>query len=198
MSFNIKEYYKKHERGIREWIEALVIALVLALFIRTFFLQAFKIPSESMVDTLLVGDRLMVNKLRYGPRIPWTAKRIKGFSKPQRGDIIVFIYPVDRKRDFIKRLVAFGGETLEIRDGDIFINGQLVEDPVIKNIYYYNRGDYGQLGQPVRVPEGYVFVLGDNSRSSSDSRYWGFVPEHNIIGKAEFIYWPVNRIRFLK
>lgn len=181
----------------REWVESIVIALFLALFIREFFVQAFKIPSGSMIPTLLVGDRLMVNKLRYGPKIRFTDQRLPGFFKPRRGDIIVFIFPDDPKRDFIKRLIAFGGETVEIRDGDIFIDGRPVTDPVINKIYYYNRGDYGQEGQVVKVPEGHVYVLGDNSASSHDSRFWGFVPRSSIIGRAEFIYWPVNRLRFI-
>lgn len=182
---------------MREWAESIVIALFLALFIREFLIQAFKIPSGSMIPTLLVGDRLMVNKLRYGPKVRFTGKRAPGFSMPRRGDIIVFIFPDDPKRDFIKRLIAFGGETIEIKDGGIFINGKLVEDPVINKIYYYNRGDYGQEGQVIKVPEGQVYVLGDNSGSSHDSRFWGFVPEKNIVGRAEFIYWPVNRLRFI-
>ena len=183
--------------AMREWAESIVIALLLALFIREFFVQAFKIPSGSMIPTLLVGDRLMVNKLRYGPKVRFTDKRAPGFSRPRRGDIIVFVFPDDPKRDFIKRLIAFGGETVEIKDGGIFINGKLIEDPVISKTYYYNRGDYGQEGQVVKVPEGHVYVLGDNSGSSHDSRFWGFVPELNIIGRAEFVYWPVTRLRFI-
>src|SRR3990167_8271292 len=123
----------------REWVESIAIALLLAIFIREFFIQAFKIPSGSMTPTLLVGDRLMVNKLRYGPKLRFTDKRLPEFFKPNRGDIIIFIFPEDPKRDFIKRLIAFGGETVEIKDGDIFVNGKLVEDPVISKIYYYNR-----------------------------------------------------------
>ncbi len=183
--------------ALREWAESIAIALLLALFIREFFIQAFKIPSGSMIPTLLVGDRLMVNKLRYGPKVRFTDKRAPGFSMPRRGDIVVFIFPDDPKRDFIKRLIAFGGETIEIKDGGIFINGKLIEDPVINKIYYYNRGDYGQEGQVIKVPEGQVYVLGDNSGSSHDSRFWGFVPEKNIVGRAEFVYWPVNRLRFI-
>ncbi len=183
---------------IEEWIEPLIVAFILAMFIRTFFIQAFKIPSGSMRPTLIEGDRLIVSKFIYGAKIPFTKKRLPGLSKPKRGDIIVFIYPVDGKRDFIKRLIAFGGETVEIIDGDVYVNGKLVEDPRIKKIYYYNYGQYGQEGEKVKVPKGYVFVLGDNSASSSDSRFWGFVPEENIIGRAEFIYWPPSRIRVLK
>ncbi|PIW63503.1 MAG: signal peptidase I [Candidatus Omnitrophica bacterium CG12_big_fil_rev_8_21_14_0_65_50_5] len=183
--------------NVREWIESIVIAFLLAMFIRTFFIQAFKIPSGSMRMTLIEGDRLMVNKLRYGPKIPFTRNRIPGYSKPDRGDIVVFIFPGTPKKDFIKRLIAFGGETVEIKFGDIYIDGEPVEDERIKNIFYYNAGPYGLAGVPVKVPEGYVCVFGDNSRSSHDSRYWGFVPIENVIGRAEFIYWPLNRMRFL-
>ena len=183
--------------NVREWIESILIAFLLAMFIRTFFIQAFKIPSGSMRMTLIEGDRLMVNKLRYGPNIPFTKTRIPGYSKPERGDIIVFIFPGTPKKDFIKRLIAFGGETVEIKFGDIYIDGKPVDDERIKNIFYYNAEPYGLAGVPTKVPEGFVFVLGDNSRSSQDSPYWGFVPESNVIGRAEFIYWPFNRMRFL-
>ena len=124
--------------------------------------------------------------------------RLPGFSKPQRGDVIVFQYPEDLKRDFIKRLVALSGETIEIRDGDLFINGKPIEDPPIRNLYYYNRGDFGQPNQPIQVPEGYYFVLGDNSSSSKDSRYWGFLSQDLVVGKAEIVYWPPKRIRLIK
>jgi len=187
----------RHKENIREWVESIVVAFILAMFIRTFFLQAFKIPSGSMRLTLLEGDRLLVNKLRYGPKVPFTKKRLPGLTKPKRGDVIVFSYPEDPKRDFIKRLIAMGGETVEIRYGDIYINDQLVEEPRIKNIYYYNRGPYGEIDQKIKVPSGYFYVLGDNSASSHDSRFWGFVSEHYITGRAEFLYWPLNRIRFI-
>ncbi len=189
---------KIQKSAIREWIESIVIAFIMAMFIREFFVQAFKIPSGSMIPTLLVGDRLMVNKLRYGPRVRFTDKRLPGFTKPKRGDIVVFVYPEDPKRDFIKRLIAFSGETVEIKDGDIYVDGKRLEEPVIDKTFYYNRGKYGLAGQSIKVPPGYVFVLGDNSASSHDSRFWGFVPQENIIGRAELIYWPFNRMRFLE
>lgn len=190
---------QKKYSAIREWIESIVIAFVLAMFIRTFFIQAFKIPSGSMRPTLLEGDRLMVNKIRYGPKIPFTKdKRLPGLTKPQRGDVIVFVYPVDPSRDFIKRLVGLPGETVEIREGDIYVDGKRVEDPRIRDTFYYNRGEYGKEGDAVTVPEGHYFVLGDNSGSSSDGRFWGFVPEENVIGRAEMIYWPFNRMRFIQ
>ena len=187
---------------IRDWVESILIAFVLAMFIRTFFFQAFKIPSGSMKPTLQVGDRLIVNKLTYGAKIPFTKERpgmrLPGFREPRRGDVVVFVFPEDPERDFIKRLIATGGETVEIKNGEILIDGQRIEMPVIDNIYYYNRGPYGQPGVAVEVPQGYYFVMGDNSASSHDSRYWGFVPARYIIGKAELIFWPLNRIRFIK
>ncbi|MCK5259700.1 MAG: signal peptidase I [Candidatus Omnitrophica bacterium] len=193
-----RRIFKKNS-VFREWTESIVIAFVLAMFIRAFFIQAFKIPSGSMIPTLIERDRLMVNKLRYGPRVPFTRhKRLPGLTSPERGDVIVFVYPMDPSRDFIKRLVALEGEEVEIKEGDLYIDGALIRTPVIKNIYYYNGVNYGQEGEPFTVPEGHVFVLGDNSSSSSDGRVWGFVPHENIIGRAELIYWPFSRMRFIK
>jgi signal peptidase I len=190
---------KKHQKSAaREWIESIVIAFLLAMFIRTFIIQAFKIPTGSMRMTLVEGDRILVNKLRYGPKVPWTNIRLPGFSEPERGDVVVFIYPEDPTRDFIKRLIGKGGETVEIKDGDIYVNGKRIEDPRLKNTYYYNRGEYGEVNEKIKVPEGQYFVLGDNSGSSRDSRYWGFVPENLVIGRAELIYWPPKRVRVIK
>ena len=198
MKTRIQNFWKKHKVAIREWAESIFIAFILAMFIRTFFIQAFKIPSGSMRMTLIEGDRLMVNKLRYGPKVPLTKKRLPGLTRPRRGDVVVFVYPEDPKRDFIKRLIALGGETVEIKDGHIYINDELVHDPRLDMVYYYNQGPYGQEGRKIKVPEGSVYVLGDNSASSRDSRYWGFVPDENIVGRAEFIYWPLNRMRVIK
>ena len=185
--------------AVREWTESIIIAFFLAMFIRAFFIQAFKIPSGSMKPTLIERDRLMVNKLRYGPRVPFTrTKRLPGFTEPKRGDVIVFVYPTDPSRDFIKRLIAFEGEKVEIKEGDLYVNGDAVEDSSIKNIFYYNGINYGKEGEPFTVPEEHVFLLGDNSASSSDGRVWGFVPYENIIGRAELIYWPFNRMRFIQ
>ena len=183
---------------IREWVESILIALVLALFIRTFIIQAFKIPTGSMRPTLIEGDRILVNKFLYGAKIPFTQIRLPKVRDPQRLDVIVFVYPEDKRRDFIKRLIAFGGETVEVRGGSLYINGQIIDDPIARQIHYYNRGEFAEEGQGIEVPAGSFFVLGDNSASSRDSRYWGFVPEELLIGKAEVIYWPLNRIRLLK
>lgn len=194
----MREEKAQQKSNLREWGESLVIAIILATFIRTFFIQAYKIPSGSMRMTLLEGDRLIVNKLRYGPKIPFTLKRLPGFGAPQRGDVVVFIYPEDPKRAFIKRLIAQGGETVEIRNGKIYVDGLVFKDPRIQDIYYYNRGAYGGIEQIIHVPQDHYYVLGDNSASSQDSRFWSFVPEANMIGRAEFIYWPLNRIRLIK
>lgn len=191
------KYFQKHS-AVREWVESIAIAFVIAMVIRAFALQAFKIPTGSMRTTLLEGDRILVNKLVYGPQVPFTTFRLPGYGKLMRGDVIVFKYPEDPKRDFIKRLIAFPGETVTINEGGVYINGKKIEDRKILNQYYYNRGDYGAKGQVVQVPEDYYFVLGDNSASSMDSRFWGFVPETYLVGKAEVIYWPLGRIRMIK
>ena len=195
MKFN--KYFQKHSVA-REWIESIVIAFLIAMVIRTFVLQAFKIPTGSMRTTLLEGDRILVNKLVHGPQIPFTYWRLPGYGKLKRGDVIVFKFPEDPRRDFVKRLIAFPGETVAVDEGGIYVNGKKVEDRKILNQYYYNRGDYGAKGQSVQVPKGFYYVLGDNSASSMDSRFWGFVPEYYLIGKAELIYWPLNRIRMIK
>lgn len=184
---------------VREWIESIVVAFALAMVIRTFVIQAFKIPTGSMRPTLMEGDLILVNKLIYGAKVPFTDKlRLPAFGKLRRGDIVVFIYPEDTKKAFIKRLIAFPGETVEIRNGSVYINGTPLLEPVFNKIYYYNRGDLLKEGDKITVPADSYFVLGDNSASSKDSRYWGFVPDENILGEAILIYWPPQRIRMLK
>ena len=194
---------EKVKSVIWEWVESIVVALLLALFIRHFIIQPFKIPSGSMRMTLIEGDRILVNKFIYGARVPFTAMRLPALRKPKRGDVIVFISTQDPKKDFIKRLVALPGETVEIRGGNIYINGVVCKDPFIYNHTYYNKPEstFGMEEQVVRVPEDSYYVLGDNSASSSDSRYWGFVPQKNILGKAIVIFWPLwpeNRIRIIR
>ena len=189
----------KEKSALREWIEAVVFAAFLAFcVIRPFIVQAFKIPTGSMRPTLLEGDRILVNKFLYGAKVPFTKLRLPGFRKPQTGDVVVFIYPEDKSRDFIKRLIATENEKVKIESGVIYVNDKPLEGPVFSGIYYYNRGDYAEEGREIIVPQGYYYVLGDNSGSSRDSRYWGFVPKENILGKAFLIYWPLNRIRIIK
>ena len=192
----IKERFKSE---IREWAESIIIALILALLIRTFVIQAFKIPSGSMIPTFEIGDRIFVSKFIYGARIPFTDIRLPALRQPQRGDIIVFASPETPKKDFVKRLVALEGETVEIKGGNILINGKEIDDPdSVKSTYYYNRGDFGKEFEAVTVPRGFYFTLGDNSANSRDSRYWGFVSKKNLIGKAVLLYWPIRRIRLIK
>lgn len=188
----------KKKSVIREWIESIIVAFILAMFIRTFVVQAFKIPTGSMRPTLLEGDIILVNKFIYGAKIPFTDLKLPKVQDPKRGDVIVFIYPQDRKKDFIKRLVGLPEETVDIKNGTVYINNQPLLDPIFNQRYYYNRGKFGEEGKPIKVPQQSFFVLGDNSGSSEDSRYWGFVPYKNILGKAIMIYWPPHRIRIIK
>ena len=198
MSIDPKEANRKRKSTVREWVESIIIAFVLAMIIRTFLVQAFKIPTGSMRTTLLEGDLILVNKFIYGAKIPFTDLNLPAVRQPGRGDVVVFIYPENPKKDFIKRLVAVEGETVEIENGTIFVDGQPLLDTVFSQRYYYNRGEFGQEGKKIVVPKNSIFVLGDNSASSQDSRFWGFVPRKNILGKAILIYWPPQRIRIIK
>ena len=188
----------KKKSVLREWIESIIVAFLLAMVVRAFVIQAFKIPTGSMRMTLLEGDLILVNKFIYGARVPFMKLQLPALRPPKRGDVIVFIYPEDRKKDFIKRLVALPGETVEIKGGSIYINNKPAQEPIFNQVYYYNRGDFGAEGQKIVVPKDNYFVLGDNSASSRDSRYWGFVPKDNLLGEALIIYWPPNRIRLIK
>jgi signal peptidase I len=182
----------KVKSTFREYAEAIGMALLLALFIRTFIVQAFKIPSGSMIPTLQIGDHILVNKLSYGLRIPFWEHYLVDFSRPQRGDVVVFIFPEDRTKDFIKRVIGLGGDTVEIRGKKIYINGKQIEDP-----HAHFEGDDPQTaGLPARddfgpktVPENHIFVMGDNRDRSYDSRFWGFVNLDDVRGKAFLIYW---------
>jgi signal peptidase I len=177
----------------REYLEAILVALLVALFIRTFVVQAFKIPSGSMLPTLQVGDHILVNKVAYGVRLPFLEKHVIRFGDPGRGDIVVFIYPVDPSKDFIKRVVATAGEVVEIQQKRILVDGEPWEDPYA---YFADGQDpEGRGGRPrdvhgpVTVPPGHVFVMGDNRDRSYDSRFWGFVDTDDIKGRAFLIYW---------
>ncbi|HTY45638.1 MAG TPA: signal peptidase I [Patescibacteria group bacterium] len=188
----------KKKSALREWVESIVIAFMLAMVIRAFVVQAFKIPTGSMRTTLIEGDIILVNKFIYGAKVPFTNWNLPALRDPKRGDIVVFIYPENPKKDFIKRLVAVEGEAVEIKNGTIYINAKPLDEPLFSKRYYYNRGGFAKEGQKLVVPKDSFFVLGDNSISSQDSRYWGFVPRKNILGKAMLIYWPPQRIRLLQ
>lgn len=182
----------------REWSEALIVAVVLALIIRTFLFQAFKIPSGSMLDTLLIGDHLLVNKFIYGTDLPFTDQNYLAIRNPQRGDVIVFEFPDDaekpyfQRRDFIKRVIGEPGDTVEIKNKKVYINSELYDipqeahkDPQLVPAIASPRDFAG----PIQVPAGKYFVMGDNRDYSYDSRFWGFVPEKNIKGLAFIKYW---------
>ncbi len=175
-----------------EYGEALVVAILLAVVIRGGVVQAFKIPSGSMLPTLQIGDHLLVNKFLYGIRIPYTGTRVLRIRPPRRGDIVVFAYPVDDTKDFIKRIIGEPGDTVEIRDKKIYINGEPFDDPWGVHVDpltlpegFERRDNFG----PVKVPPGQYFVMGDNRDRSYDSRFWGFVEDARIRGKAFILYW---------
>jgi signal peptidase I len=180
---------------LREYGEAIAIAILLALVIRTLVVQAFTIPSGSMMDTLLVGDYILVNKFLYGPELPFTDTRVPGLRDPHRGDIIVFRYPQDEKRDFIKRIVGTPGDTVQVRGIQVYVNGEPIRELYVKRIdtplpstgQGYCGYAYGC--EPTVVPPNSYFVMGDNRDNSQDSRYWGFVTRDKIKGKAFLIYW---------
>ena len=188
----------KKKSALREWIESIVVAFVLAMIIRAFVVQAFKIPTGSMRPTLLEGDLILVNKFIYGAKVPLTELRIKGLRQPKIGDVIVFIYPENPKKDFIKRVMAGEGQSVEIKNGTVYVDGKPLLGQQFTQRYYYNKGDYGKEDVKITVPKDSFFVLGDNSASSQDSRYWGFVPKNNVLGKAILIYWPPQRIRIIE
>jgi signal peptidase I len=186
----------KQKSKFREYVEAIILAIVIALFIRTFVIQAYKIPSGSMKPTLLIGDHILVSKFNYGIKLPFLRTTLIPVGAPQRGDIVVFIYPEDRSKDFIKRVIGVPGDTIEIRNKKILLNGLPYNDK--HGVYVDNliipgavqpRDNFG----PVTVPEGSLFVMGDNRDESYDSRFWGFVSKKDVLGKALIIYWSWNR-----
>ncbi|OLN25435.1 Signal peptidase I [Desulfovibrio sp. DV] len=176
------------QKMLLEYLEALAVALVLAFVIRTFVVQAFKIPSGSMLDTLLIGDHLLVNKFLYGTRIPFTDKVVMPIEDPQRGDVIVFEFPEDTTKDFIKRIIGVPGDVVEMKDKVLYRNGEQLVEPYIKHTdpgMQARRDNFG----PITVPAGKYFAMGDNRDESYDSRFWGFVDKEKIRGKAWVIYW---------
>jgi signal peptidase I len=179
----------------REYVEAIVLAVVIAFFVRTFIIQAYKIPSGSMKPTLLIGDHLLVTKFNYGVKLPLLRSMLIPLGEPKRGDIVVFIYPEDRSKDFIKRMVGLPGDTIEVRDKKVFINNLPWNDPYGRHVdslmipgAVQPRDNFG----PVTVPADSFFVMGDNRDESYDSRFWGFVKQQDILGKALIIYWSWN------
>ena len=179
----------------REYLEAILVAVALALFLRTFVVQAFSIPTGSMENTLLAGDFLLANKIIYGARIPFTDLRLPGFRNPEPGDIVIFEYPINPDRDFIKRVVAGPGQEVEIRDKILYVDGKRTIDPPLSKytdpviLPVSSPGGVRDNMRLARVPEGHCFVMGDNRDNSEDSRYWGFLEKRRIRAQANIIYW---------
>jgi signal peptidase I len=183
----------------REYLESIIVAVILALFIRTFAVQAFKIPTGSMKENLLIGDHLLVNKLVYSPSFGPLEDRVMGKRPIRRGDVVVFKFPEDPTRDFIKRVIGLPGETVEIRNKQVIIDGKPIVEPYVHFIEQPLRPDdpeYGLRSDSIRdnwgpqtVPAGQLLVLGDNRDNSRDSRFWGFLPADQVKGRALLVYW---------
>jgi signal peptidase I len=190
-----REKMEKQKKVIKEYLQPIVIAVLVAIFVRTFVVQAFRIPSGSMEPTLLVGDYILVNKFIYGIVIPYTHIRLFPYHKPHRGDVVVFIYPVNPAQDFVKRVIGTEGEKVQIIQNRIYVNDRLISDPWGHFTYKWP-AEYLQMMEnfgPVVVPKDSLFVLGDNRENSDDSRFWGFVPLHDVLGKSFIVYFSWNK-----
>ena len=190
---------RKKKSTLREYIEAILIALLLALFIRTFVVQAFKIPSGSMMDTLLIGDHILVNKFIYGVKNPFNDNTWIPIKNPARRDIVVFKYPVNPTQDYIKRVVGVQGDTIEIKDKKVYVNGEVQDEKYTifldNKILPANVQGRDNMG-PITVPEDSLFVMGDNRDNSYDSRFWNFVNLKSVKGKAFIRYWSWDKENF--
>jgi len=183
-----------HKSTVREYFESILVAVVLALFVRTFVFQAFKIPTGSMKPNLLVGDHLLVNKFIFAPTASGLERALLPMRPIERGDIIVFKYPEEPERDFIKRVIGLPGDTLELQNQTVSINGKPLIEPYAHYLFPpaaegQMDGDLRRKYGPVTVPEGHYFMMGDNRDDSQDSRFWGFLPQSYVKGRALFIYW---------
>lgn len=187
---------KRAKSVLREYTEAIAIAIFLALFIRAFVVQAFKIPSGSMKTTLLIGDHILVNKFVYGIRLPIVNKELIHFGNPKRRDIVVFQYPVDPSKDFIKRVIGVPGDTVRIHDKKVYVNEQPLDEPYAvfsdPSVYPASVSTRDNMG-PIVVPPDSLFVMGDNRDESYDSRFWKFVKLNDLRGEAFIIYWSWNQ-----
>ena len=184
-----RENQKKASAGqvFKEYAQAIILAVALALIVRSFVLQAFQIPSGSMIPTFLEGDRVLVTKFSYGIRNPWGNKVWIETGRPERWDVVVFIFPEDKDKDFVKRVVGLPGETVAMVNGELFINGVRTQDPHAN--YDPKANPVGRTFPPTKVREGQYFMMGDNRDHSSDSRFWGQVDQSLLRGKAWRLYW---------
>ena len=183
----------------REYFESICVAVILALFVRTFVVQAFKIPTGSMENNLLIGDHLLVNKFVFAPTLTRAEDTLLPIDPIRRGDILVFKYPEDPERDFIKRVIGLPGETIELRDKKVYVDGNALDEPYVQFLFPFDPGrtevsgvgnfDVRRNYGPETVPDGHYFMMGDNRDNSQDSRYWGFLPRDYVKGKALFVYF---------
>jgi signal peptidase I len=175
----------------REYFESILIAVILALFVRTWVVQAFKIPSGSMEQNLLIGDHLLVNKFVFAPSMSSAERLFLPIGTYQRGDVLVFKYPEEPERDFIKRVIGLPGETIELRQSQVFIDGEQIDEPYLDAMREGGRmpSDFRANFGPQEVPEGHLFMMGDNRGDSQDSRYWGTLPVEYVKGRAFVLYW---------
>ena len=185
---------KKQKSAARDWAEALVVAFIIAMIIRAFVLQAYRIPSSSMEDTLLKGDHILATKYNYGLTVPFTTEKFWGGDKvPARGDIVIFTFPGNRSMDFVKRVIGLPGDTIEVRDKKVYVNGEILKTASEKHtdpfILTQGQGKVRDNFGPITVDPGHCFVMGDNRDQSYDSRFWGLVPIENIKGKAFVVYF---------
>ena len=180
---------------VREYFESICVAVILAFFVRTFVVQAFKIPTSSMENNLLIGDHLLVNKFVFAPTLTSIENTLLPIAAIRRGDIIVFKYPEEPDRDFIKRVIGLPGETIELRNKKVYVNGAPIEEPYAHFIFPPSSGgeakpwDLRETYGPVTVPADQLFMMGDNRDNSQDSRFWGFLPRSYVKGRALVIYW---------
>jgi signal peptidase I len=184
---------------LREYFESICVAVILALFVRTFVVQAFKIPTGSMENNLLIGDHLLVNKFIFAPTSSALERMLLPIDTIKRDDIVVFKYPEDPNRDFIKRVIGLPGDTLELKNKKVYINGKPLDEPYVHFLFPAEGGPADDGGfdvrrnyGPVTVPDDKYFMMGDNRDNSEDSRYWGFMPREYVKGKALFIYFSFN------
>jgi len=202
-----KEKLLKRVNVTREWVNTGLVAVALAWAIMSFIIQAFKIPSGSMMDTLKIGDHIFVNKFIYGIHIPFSNKYFFPLQEPRRGEIVVFRFPLDPRKDFIKRCIGVPGDIVEIKDKKVYINGKLQEEPYAihtdEKVYPNSKHlpsmyrDRDNLG-PIVVPKNSFLMMGDNRDHSYDSRFWGPLERGYIKGKALLLYWPPKRIRIVR
>jgi len=194
-------YKLPKENKIRDWVEPAFEAMIIAIVLRTFIIQAFRIPTSSMEDNLLIGDHLLADKFVYGSYVPWKDNTYARLTDPKRGDVVIFRYPLDKKFMFIKRCMGLPGDIIQVKDKVLYINGQKMDEPYIYNkdmrvypAYMTPRDNFG----PVTVPPDSYFVMGDNRDNSADSRFWGFLERKYLRGKARLVYWPPNRWKIIK